>query len=429
MLNTLLLVHYVRFESWLESVPLLALTPAERWQAARRLSPKGLISEEWFTMALIAVLTVMLLILGKVTYNRIMDDRKVGDQQFIDNVRRHNLSVQEYQLLQDILKESGLRRRNHIFRSQPAFDRGAKRLLSQADTKTPDIAPRLRGEINFLRAKLGVNVSETPKETTEETSAGKPGKRRLSSQDLPMGKSLFITRRLEGHNDDIQGTIVENTQEQLVISIEHAVKISFGEVWRARYYFGASVWEFDTSVISYDGDRLVLKHCDNVKFVNRRRFLRVPTHCRALIAAFPFNTTTHSEADATWDPLHFSPATVTELAGPGLRVESELEASIGDRVLVVFLIESADAPGTALQTIQDISIVRRIEPIFERFALSLELTGVTDHEIDILVRLTNQAALTPEREDSEESDTLDSAHGEIDAVLEAVIESEEVLDG
>jgi hypothetical protein len=117
-----------------------------------------MIPREWITMTLIAALVMLLLILGKVTYNRVMDERKLGDQRFVDNVRRHNLSVHEYQLLQDIIDASGLRRKNQIFRSQAAFERGAKKLVDRAETGTPQQVARLRGEINFLRAKLGVNA-------------------------------------------------------------------------------------------------------------------------------------------------------------------------------------------------------------------------------------------------------------------------------
>ncbi|GAH58006.1 unnamed protein product, partial [marine sediment metagenome] len=53
---------------------------------------------------------------------------------------------------------------------------------------------------------------------------------------------------------DIASTVVRNSDTELAVALSQAVTIVFGETWCVRYYSGASVWEFDTTVLSYDGD-------------------------------------------------------------------------------------------------------------------------------------------------------------------------------
>ena len=74
-----------------------------------------------------------------------------------------------------------------------------------------------------------------------------------------------------------------------------------------------------------------------------------------------------------------------EIAGPGLLIEAPLEVKIGERVLVV--VQAADD-----KVVQDIGEVRHIRPAEKGYAIAVELTGVTEANVDELVRLTNVAA-------------------------------------
>jgi len=187
--------------------------------------------------------------------------------------------------------------------------------------------------------------------------------------------------------------------------LEKNVTVTFGEFWCVRYYFGSSVWEFDTSVVSYDGNVLVLNHSDNVRFINRRRFLRVPMKKRAFIARFPFERSfiesSHNSEDelvedhdlaktsAVWGPPEFVPAVVTELAGPGLRIESSLEVKAGERILVVFNLAQEQDSIPANQGIN-----RHTKRTQNGLSIAVELTGLSDSNIDELIRVTNAASLS-----------------------------------
>ena len=103
----------------------------------------------------------------------------------------------------------------------------------------------------------------------------------------------------------------------------------------------------------------------------------------------------------SWGPPEFVPASVTELAGPGLRIEAPLEVKVGDRVLVILkLTEEDPKPGSqrnekteSYKIVENIGEVRHTKTIKEGFSIAVELTGLTDPNINELIRATNAASL------------------------------------
>jgi len=291
------------------------------------------------------------------------------------------------------------------------------------------IRDRLRIELSFLREKLG--FQKRPPDSIG--SSTKPKK--LSSRQIPVGKKVHMTRGTDQVSDSIEATVIENTEIELVVKLTRTIKIIFGEVWRVHYYFGVSIWEFDTSVVSCNGGILVLNHSDDMRFVNRRRFLRVPVNKPAFIAHFPFARmhaadgrksmksfrmyrSSASAAGSVWAPPEFIPAVVTELAGPGLRIEAPLKTEVGDRVLVVLRLDeeekqaSAPEPGedtpSTLKIVEDIGEVRHTKIIPNGFSIAVELTGLSDSDVNELIRATNAASLRA-RVESQDVGVLENA--------------------
>jgi len=154
-----------------------------------------------------------------------------------------------------------------------------------------------------------------------------------------------------------------------------------------------------------------------MRFISRRRFLRVRVNKPALIARFPFSRTLPPNSDSskkghwskrgsvnkpgnTWGPPEFMPATVTELGGPGLRIEAPLEVKAGDRILVIVnLSETIDArysiPDTRQESriVEDIGEVRHAKAIQDGFSIAVELTGLSDSNVSELIRATNAASI------------------------------------
>ena len=101
-----------------------------------------------------------------------------------------------------------------------------------------------------------------------------------------------------------------------------------------------------------------------------------------------------------WGPPEFVPAVVTELAGPGLRMEVplEVEVEVGDRVLVVFRLGEETA---ASKMVEDIGEVRHAKAIQNGLSIAVELIGLNDSDVNELICDTNAASLRtgPEGQD------------------------------
>ena len=397
-----------------------ALTPMERWKAAGRFSTST--TEHWFILigiAVIIVLTVLLL----VSLRRKAQERKVSGQQFFDYAERRGLSGRERRILLETAHKAGLKKSQAIFSMVGAFDHGAGKMIEESLAQQgAEESQRLRTELTFLREKLGFQ-KKTSVSIGSSTKLKKP-----SSRQILTGNKLHITRRKNLDLGDIESTVIKNDNMELTVKLTTPVESQPGEFWLARYYFGVSVWEFDTSVVRCNGDILVLNHSDDMRFISRRRFLRAAVNKPAFIARFPFSRTMppnsstkvpgskHGSANAssnTWGPPEFIRATVTELGGPGLRIEAPLEVKAGDRVLVIVNlgaeqsqdliphqkinspppVPAQDSRITPSKIVEDIGEVRHIESIKDGFSIAVELTGLSDSDINELIRAANAASI------------------------------------
>jgi len=374
---------------------LLALTPIERWQAARQLDTY-FTAERWFTLIMLAALITLIALFLWVSYKRTAEERKIAEQLFVDYAERVGLSAHERQILLEVVRASRLKRKDAIFTLKDAFDRGAIRLIEQSlagnlSRQWQQDNERLRTDLSFLREKLGF---------LPPNLVGLPTKpKRLSSRQIPIGKELHITPCKTRQSAVINSNVIKNDDMELTLKLKTPVKSTPGELWRARFNFNTSVWEFDSSIVRCEGDEMVLNHCDNVRFINLRRFLRVPVNEPAFVAHFPFTTPLLScppprlaSGDAGageskkggWGPPEFVPAVVTELAGGGLRLDVPLEVKIGQRLLVIFKSGS--------KIMEDIAEVRRTQAIKNGFSIAVELIGLSDSDINELVCATNAAS-------------------------------------
>ncbi len=402
----------------------MALTPIERWKAAGRQNT-GL-SDDWFIltgMAVIIILTVLLLI---ASYNRISRERKLSGQLFFDYAEQRGLSGRERQILLKIAQKAGLKRKPAIFSMVGAFDAGARKMIKECLAQQgAEESKWLRTELSFLRQKLGFQKKSS-------ISTGSLSKlKRPSSRHILTGKKLYVTRRKSpdlGDLCDIESIVIKNDNMELTIKLTTPVESKLGELWRARYSFGGSVWEFDSSVVRCNDDILVLNHSDDIRFISRRRFLRVQVNKPAFIAHFPFSRTLSSnknnnskkgpaikqssvnESD-NWGPPEFMPATVTEIGGPGLRIETKLDVKLGDRVLVIVNLSeekaqdlnpsskstslrsvlSRDKKSTPSKIVEDIGEVRYVSVLQNGLSIAVELTGLSDSNLNELIRVTNAA--------------------------------------
>jgi len=389
---------------------LLALTPIERWYAARRLDSAST-DQRWFILLSVIAIIILTVLLIAASYKNKIEEQKTTNNIFIHYAKRMGLSRSERQILMDIVKITKLKRIESIFTMVTAFDRGAAELtkdaLARHGAKT---SKNLSAQLSVLREKLGFE-NKSSILAGSSANSNKP-----SSKQIPPGKQLHMTRRKTGNEATIESTVIENNDVELTVKLKVSLESKPGEIWSVRYYFGASVWEFETSSISCYGNILVLNHSNNIRFINRRRFLRVPVKKPTFIARFPFARILQPKSDSgketgkdpanisgdSWGPPEFVPASVTELAGPGLRIEAPLEVNVGDRVLVILKLseEQDNKPGSSRtdkiaseKIVEDIGEVRHTKRIKNGFSIAVELIGLSDPNISELVRITNTASL------------------------------------
>jgi len=393
-----------------------ALTPIERWRAAGGQFRGNFLSGDWFLIAAAVTLVVLTALLAIVSLRQMRQRQIHRNSLFDEYSKKSGLSRHESQILMNIAGKAGLKQSEAIFTTAGAFDRGASIMVEEILTKQQETekSEQLKTELLLLREKLGLQ-RQAPASIGVATKT-----RRLSSRQIPVGKKLHITRRKTRSLSTIESTVIKNDDFELTVKLEKPLEISPGESWRAHYYFGASVWEFDTTAVSCEGDILVLNHNDDVRFINRRRFLRVPVNKQAFIATFPFSKEIVIEDDDVkgnssskqildevsqghWGLLELVPVVVTELAGPGLRMDIPMEVNVGDRVLVAFRLDEQiqqdvtpphqTSNKTKLKIVEDIGEVRHVKPTENGFSIAVELTGLSDSDVNELICATNAASL------------------------------------
>ena len=147
-----------------------------------------------------------------------------------------------------------------------------------------------------------------------------------------------------------------------------------------RHARGHAAWEFDTRLLRYDGQKAAIEHSRDLRAVNFRRFPRVPTKMQAGGTVFPFHT------DSDEPPLDFLPASIVEIAGPGLLIKLPVALEVGQNVLV-------RVPLDEHRAVQGLAKVRRIvtNKPGGPFA-AVEFIELAPEELAELTRMTNLAA-------------------------------------
>jgi hypothetical protein len=391
---------------WIEHI-LLSLSPLERWEAARRLNTDRSYNDSFTVLAGI-LLGVLVVLLIWVSYTRRVQRRAQTREVFSENAMRRGLGARDRQILLAVVMRSGLRRTHDVFTAVDAFDRGAFKLISECmRSRTPDENEHLRAEIGRLREKLGFQIASPV--------GGIVGLGQASSRDIPVGRSVELVRSGSQEGAVVHGDVMRNDEIEFAITLKEPLVSKSGDSWRARYYSGLSAWEFDTSTVRCDGQRLILNHSETVQSTNRRRFPRVSVRGHALIAYLPFRQGRASRVDMSSDGIRtvswvagnrlesetptFTEGRVKELAGPGLLLDAAIHVHPGDRVLVVFTLDSSMAPRVpgGWGTISAIGKVRHGRSTDSGMSIAVELMGLTDAEVDELAYIT--AEISSRQED------------------------------
>ncbi len=355
----------------------LASTPVKRLNALQRHFSADANVGTWIGVALGVLFLVGIGVMIVVSIMRNTNKRTWGT--FKAAADTAGLSDEERMLLARVASSLRLKDPVSIFTSETLFDRGMIKVSSGT-------RPQETGVLSdsafcrtcifslSLREKLGFHLSEDSTEVGE-----------FDLGPIGSGAKLDVVRR--GNPSDIVVTVVSTDPEhaQLDVKLETDAQCRQGETWIMRLPRQGIVWEFNAWVTFVGNTEATVKVIGNVRLINRRRFVRVPTGKKAFIAVFPFHQTEGGQGLPS-----FMPATMTEIGGPGVQLElkpCDISAQVGDRSLVVVHLDSE-------KIIESSAIIRHVNKNEQGqvVGLAVELVGLNTAEVDELVAETNALA-------------------------------------
>jgi hypothetical protein len=359
-----------------------AMTPQERFRAMQRIDANGLgvdfLAGRWLELAgwlIIALLIVVLIIRYK---RRTRNSKLRSDNSFYESANRLQLSREEQDIVVAIATLSGIKQRESIFTLRPAFDAGLTRLMHDVFAAGQDSADRKKFHeaVLSIKTKLGFVSSQLKNRFTSHS-----GKERTTRQ-ISVGTEVWLSPSDNDAGERFIAEVIQNDDFEFSLRPEVPITCQPGDIWTVRYNNGAMIWEFEAITTACSQDDFSLSHSERIRYVNRRRFTRVPTDKPAKIALFPVFS--HMRESKEME-LSFVPAVITEIAGPCLRVRTGLPVQIRQRVLLVFDLEEG-------RLVQDVGEVRDIRSSETGDAIIIELIGLHAKAIGELVRVANQIA-------------------------------------
>lgn len=342
---------------------LAATSPLERFEAMRRW-PALSLSIDWAVWGPVvgglAVATVLFLL-----YRRRRAER-LRIRRFFETGEKLGLSKGEQAVLMSVANLAGTRRYSDVYFVEEVFIRGAEAMRQSKAVAAMDERTRkkLDAALRALRRKLGMG-----QEGAEEEASG-------VGSVLKKGDTVTLSRKGEARG--VQASVASAKQREIVLVTADAKPWRVGEACVVRQVYEGLHYELDVSVSAVNDRLVMLRLVGDPRYVNMRRFVRVPLDCPAYVARYPFSEEDGQEPG----PPEFVSGRLTEMGGPGFRVAVPLEVQVGDRVLTV-------ARTGADRTVRGVGEVRRVVRGKERVDLALELTGLNEEEVGRLVRDTN----------------------------------------
>jgi len=343
------------------------LTPRERFEAMKDWSsdtvPGIVLNVLLYSAASAALLAACILLVMHVRMRR----KAQAGASFQEQAQRLGLNQAEQNLLACIARLAGLHAIEAIFTMEQAFVQGSGSMMKgqRVSSMPAEKQARVAGMINALCQKLGF-----------QALGARAGSSVTSRQVIEGSVCSFTT----AEGDEHVATIREVQDEVIVVELRAPADIAPETPVVVHYSNMGCVWEFDSKVCVQTRDSVHLMHCENIRFVNRRRFPRVPVRHQALLADLEFFAGDNGIA-----PLRFVPATLTEIAGPGLLFESILQTEVGRKAIAI--VELAGG-----SVVQGVGRVRRVRMLGNsRVSVVVEPIDIKPQELSELARQTSAA--------------------------------------
>jgi hypothetical protein len=359
------------------------LSPYERFEAMRKLDSSSqsglyaLLTNQWFIILGLSIIFFLLLLLAAIRLQQREKGRLKQIQMFDEKASLFGLTPEERDLLRTIARLSHQKQLVNIYFRAKDFDAGMARYLRKVLTGQTDEESQ-KQQIHMLESikyKIGfVRKNLTYKGRFRRSQF-------LTSRQIPVHTEAILCSNTHSKGQEYKATVASNEITGLELEAVQPLPFQAGDACTIQYMIGSVLWGFDVIVLSIEGAKLKVCHVDHARYINRRRFVRVPLHRPVWAASFPVLSEQSKPALPS-----FSQAEIAEFSGPTLRLRGNLEVQRKDRILVIFEIE----PG---RVIQDIAEVQRVGQSGTGPFYVVELIGLDDRSEDELIRITNQSAI------------------------------------
>lgn len=347
-----------------------SLTPGQRLDALRDWSNSTLPSTTLNILLYIAMSASLIAAVVLLAMHVIARRKSRAGESFESQANRVGLNQAEKNLLSCIARLAGLHNTEAVFTMEQAFVQGAGLLMKgqKVSSMPAEKQARVAGMINALCQKLGFQA------------LGAKAGSAVSSRQVVEGAVLSFTS-IDG-NEHV-ATVKEIRDDTIVLDLRASAEFDEGAPVIVHYSNMGCVWEFDSNVVGRQDEMVLIAHSENIRFINRRRFPRVPVRYQALLADLDFFLGEDGIA-----PPRFTPATLTEIAGPGLLFESVLQTEVGRKVIAITELAGG-------MTVQAVGRVRRVRMLGNsRVSVVVELIDLKPHELSELARQTSAAGTT-----------------------------------
>jgi hypothetical protein len=349
----------------LGTILLAELTPADRWRAAGRLP---FFSLEWrFVLPVLGAVVVGVILIAVYRYR---SARREVLRRFAAHLDRLGLTRGERAVLERIAALSGANDLSVALLDRAAFDRGVRNLMASRTVArlTEDQRLAVAAAVEVLRTKLDL-AYRGGAEFLEGTAG----------LQVARGDTVTVARR--GDLPAVEAKVARLEGRDLSLELVGESTLQAGEPCLVRFVRQDIQWELSASVAIAAKGLAIVRLVGEQRCVNLRRFARVPVRKPALLARFPFD-----KGEAPGEAPEFVGGTLTEIAGPGMRIDASVAPQVGERVLVLLRMDEDT-------TIQGVGKVRRlVHGEGETPVVIVEMVGLSPEEVGRLVRETRAAA-------------------------------------
>ena len=368
---------------WLQFIPFAGgLSPYERFEAMRQLDTNqqsglyDLLTNKWFILMGWSVIVVLMLILAAIRQQRKEKEKRDYFRIFSEKSDLFGLTEEEQEIMYSIAQCSRLKRFHLIYFQPKDFEIGSDRFLRKHVLTHPDEAFKKQQveSVESIKYKVGFVKREI-------SYVGRYRRGRdLTSRQIPVGSEVTIVFNQSLPEARCKAEVISNEMAGLGFVSSEPLSFQSGEVCTIHYVIGSVIWGFDMIVLGCEANKIEVCHVDHARYINRRRFVRVPLDQSAWIAPFPV-----LRKDTDSMRPSFVKADIIEFSGPTLKIRGVQDLIRKDRLLLIFEVE----PG---HVVQDIAEVRRVGQTDSDSFYVVELIGLDDRSEDELIRITNRVA-------------------------------------